>query len=493
LRHCQKPTDVNIAAYIAANARYRADKHAIVDSRESLTYAALDDRVKRIATVLARAGVGPGDLVGAALFDSVDLPAIWLAVARLGGVNLPMDWRWTAAEQRRANETFKPKLVLGEASRKFDPGLPLVVYDDAWRATVAAAPPLDVMASDIDAPFILALSSGTTGAPQGAVYPHRNYFNMISAYWADIGIGPDDRYLSVLPIAFAAGRGIAMANLVRGATVHLMPPLYEPAELLQAIGRWSIDTISVVPSIARMLLAESKDGEMLLPNIRRFVTVGAMLFPEENQAIRTRLTPGLVDYYGSAGGGMNTVMLPAEFDLKQGSVGRPMLGSIVEIVDEDDRPVSTGETGRLRCISTGMAIGLYPPDPDSTAFRNGWHYPGDYAYIDSDGYVFLQGRWNDVIIRGGMNIFAPEVERTLLTCAGVREAAVVGMKSAKLGEEPAAFVVTDGTTDERAILRHCRSLMVAYKVPSVIRVIDALPRNSTGKVVKADLIAQLPG
>jgi acyl-coenzyme A synthetase/AMP-(fatty) acid ligase len=170
-----------------------------------------------------------------------------------------------------------------------------------------------------------------------------------------------------------------------------------------------------------------------------------------------------------------------------------MLGSIVEIVDEDDRPVPTGETGRLRCISTGMAIGLYPPDPDSTAFRNGWHYPGDYAYIDADGYVFLQGRWNDVIIRGGMNIFAPEVERTLLTCAGVREAAVVGMKSEKLGEEPAAFVVTDGTTDERAILRHCRSLMVAYKVPSVIRVIDALPRNSTGKVVKADLIARLPG
>ncbi len=483
---------MNIAAYIAANARYRADKPAIVDTREALTYAGLDDRVKRIATVLARAGVGPGDLVGAALFDSVDQPAVWLAVARLGGVNLPMDWRWTAAEQRRTNETFRPKLVLGEASRKFDPGLPLVSYDDAWRAAVAAAPPFEGIAPNADAPFILVLSSGTTGAPQGAVYPHRNYFDMISAYWTDIGIGPDDRYLSVLPIAFAAGRGIAMANLVRGATIHLMPPLYEPAEMLQAIERWSIDTISIVPSIARLLLAESKDGELLLPGIRRFVTVGAMLFPEENQAIRKRLTPNLYDYYGSAAGGMTTIMTPAEFDRKQGSVGRPMLGTTVEIVDDEHQPLPAGETGRLRCMAPGMAIGLYPPDPDSAAFRDGWHYPGDYAYIDKDGYVFLQGRWNDVIIRGGMNIFAPEVERTLLTCAGVREAAVVGMKSAQLGEEPAAFVVTDGSTDERAILRHCRSQMVAYKVPKLIRIIEVLPRNSTGKVVKADLIAQLP-
>jgi acyl-coenzyme A synthetase/AMP-(fatty) acid ligase len=482
---------MNIAEYIAANARYRADKPAVVDGRESLTFAALDERVRRIATVLVREGVGAGDLVGAALIDCVDLPAIWLAVARLGGVNLPMDWRWTAAEQRRANDTFRPKLVIGEPSRKFDAALPLIRYDNAWRASVAAAVPTDRMVSGDDRPFILALSSGTTGAPQGAVYPHRNYFDMISAYWTDIGIGPDDRYLSVLPIAFAAGRGIAMASLVRGATVHLMPALFEADELLAAIDRWSIDTISAVPSIARMLLGEAKPDALLLPGIRRLVTVGAMLFPEENQAIRRRLTPNLFDYYGSAGGGMTTVMTPYEFDRKPGSVGRPMLGVTVEIVDDNDRPLPTGETGRLRCASPSMAIGLYPADPDGTAFRDGWHYPGDFAYIDEDGYVFLQGRWNDVIIRGGMNIFAPEVERALLSCPGVREAAVVGMKSALLGEEPAAFVVTDGSVDERAILKHCRGLLVAYKLPKSVRLIDALPRNSTGKVVKAELVARL--
>ena len=482
---------MNLAEYIAANGRYRARKPAIVDARETLTHAGFDERIRKIATVLAQAGIGSGDVVGAALIDGVDLPAVWLAVGRLGGINLPMDWRWTAAEQRRANETFRPKLVLGEGGRKFDPSLPLVSYDDAWRARVAAATPSDTMHADDSAPLFLVLSSGTTGAPQAVVYPHRSYLNMISGYWTDIGVGPDDRYLSVLPIAFAAGRGIAMSHLVRGATVHLMPPLFEAPELFKAIERWSIDSISVVPAIARMLLTEAKGDGPMLPQLRRFVTVGAMLFPEENRAIRARLTPNLYDYYGSAGGGTNTVMAPHEFDLKPGSIGRPMLGTVIEIVDDEDRPLPPNQTGRLRCRSPGMAIGTYPPDPDSTAFVNGWHYPGDYAYVDEDGYVFLQGRWNDVIIRGGMNIFAPEVERVLLACPGVREASVVGMKSEVLGEEPVGFVVTDGSADERAILRHCRSLMVAYKVPRAIRIVDALPRNSSGKVVKAELLAML--
>jgi len=482
---------MNVASLIEANARYRRSHPALVDSHNTLTYAELDERSRRIATWLAAEGVRAGDLIGAALVDRVDLPAIWLAAARIGAVNLPMDWRWTAAEQRRVCATFRPRLVLGEPGRRYDETLPLVLCDDSWRSAVRSAPASDAMKAGEDDIFILALSSGTTGMPQGAVFSHRQYLAMISAYWIDIGLGPDDRYLSVLPIAFAAGRGVAMASLFRGATVHLMPPLYEARDIVRAIDRWRINTISVVPSIARMLLGVAPKDGMLMPQIRRFVTVGAMLFPEENRAIRERLTPNLFDYYGSAGGGMNAVMTPDEFDRKPGSIGRPMLGTVIEIVDEDGKSLSTRETGRLRCRSIGMAEGFYPADPDGNAFRDGWHYPGDYAYVDEDGYVFLQGRWNDVIIRGGINVYAPEIERVLLACDGVREAAVVGRRSEALGEEPVAFVVTDGGPDGRSILRACRSLLAPYKVPVDVRVVEALPRNSSGKVVKADLVSQL--
>ncbi|MEX2201476.1 MAG: AMP-binding protein [Dongiaceae bacterium] len=484
---------MNIAELISLHARFRGARPAIVDVGEALTFAELDDRVRRISTVLAGEGIRAGDVVGASLIDGIDLPAVWLAVARLGAINLPMDWRWTAAEQERIGRIFKPKLILAEAGRRVDASLPVLVHDDSWRRTVAAAPAMDRMAPGDDAIFILVLSSGTTGVPQGHAFTHRSYTAALATLWTDVGVGPDDRYLSVLPIAFAAGRGMALATLFRGGTLHLMPPLFQATEILAAIERHGIDTISVVPSIARMLLAEVPAEGLLLPQLRLFVTVGAMLFPEENRAIRTRLTPNLVDYYGSAGGGMNTVMRPHEHELKPGSIGRPMLATEIEIVDEAARPLPIGETGILRVRSPTVTRGIYPPDPADRSFRDGWHYPGDYAYIDEDGYVFLQGRWNDVIIRGGMNVFAPEVERVLLTCPGVREAAVLGMKSVLLGEEVAAFVVTDGATDEAAILRHCRASLAAYKVPSVIRTADRLPRNNAGKVIKATLTEWLAG
>ncbi|MDZ4738052.1 MAG: AMP-binding protein [Rhodospirillaceae bacterium] len=482
---------MNIAELVALHGRFRANKPAIVDSAETLTFAALDDRARRIATLLHREGVRPGDVVGASLIDGVDIPAVWLAVARLGAVNLPMDWRWTPAEQERIGRIFRPKLVIAEAGRRIAPGLPAISHDENWRQAVAAAPAWDRMAPGDDEVFILILSSGTTGVPQANVYTHRNYGAMAAAYWADVGVGENDRYLSVLPIAFAAGRGMALATLLRGGTLHLMPPLFQAKDIVAAIAQHRIDTISVVPSIARMLLAEAPADGLLLSQLRLFATVGAVLFPEENRAIRARLTPNLVDYYGSAGGGMNAIMRPHEHDLKPGSIGRPMLGNAIEIVDERDRPVPAGETGILRCRSLAMTRGIYPPDPADRSIRDGWHYPGDYAYIDDDGYVFLQGRWNDVIIRGGMNVFAPEVERVLLSAAGVREAAVLGAKSDRLGEEVAAFLVTEGAIDERAILRHCRTHLAPYKVPSIIRTVDELPRNSAGKVVKATLAESL--
>ncbi|MEX1109043.1 MAG: AMP-binding protein, partial [Dongiaceae bacterium] len=352
---------MNIAEMVALHGRFRANKPAVVDIGESLTFAELDDRARRIATVLYREGVRAGDVVGASLIDGVDIPAVWLAVARLGAVNLPMDWRWTAAEQERIGRIFRPKLVIAEAGRRIDPSLPAIPHDETWRQAIAAAPAWDRMAPGDEAIFILVLSSGTTGVPQANILSHRSYTAAVGALWTDVGVGQNDRYLSVLPIAFAAGRGMALATLFRGGILHLMPPLFQATDILAAIERDRIDTISVVPSIARMLLAEAPAEGLLLPQLRLFVTVGAVLFPEENRAIRTRLTPNLIDYYGSAGGGMNAVMRPHEHDLKPGSIGRPMLGNALEIVDETDRPLPTGETGILRSKSPTVTRGLYPP------------------------------------------------------------------------------------------------------------------------------------
>jgi acyl-coenzyme A synthetase/AMP-(fatty) acid ligase len=204
--------------------------------------------------------------------------------------------------------------------------------------------------------------------------------------------------------------------------------------------------------------------------------------------VRARVSPNFINYYGSAGAGINTMLLPHEIDLKPGSVGRPAIGNEIEIVDDDDRMLPAGETGRLRIRAPQICRGSYPPDPDDPSYFEGWHYPGDYALIDEDGYLFLQGRYNDIIIRGGSNVYAPEVERALLTLDGVREAAVIGTPNATLGEDIAAFIVADGSIDDRTVIRHCRNRLATYKVPSILRRLESLPRNSAGKILKRQLL-----
>jgi acyl-coenzyme A synthetase/AMP-(fatty) acid ligase len=344
------------------------------------------------------------------------------------------------------------------------------------------------MAPGNDMPALMNMSSGTTGLPKGNLHTHRTYRGILAAHWVDIGQRADDRTLAILPLASAAGRSIALATILGGGTVRFMPPLVEAGEVLAAVEKHRIDVMCCVPAILRQLLQLSNDGQLLFPRLRLLLSVGAMLFPEESNAVRARLSPNLLNYYGSTGGGINTVLYPGELGRKPGSVGRPILGNDIEIVDDRDQPLPAGMTGRLRVRCPSTCCGVYPPDPTDASYLEGWHYPGDYALIDEEGYVFLQGRYNDIIIRGGSNVYAPEVERVLLGLTGVREAAVIGVPNAILGEDVVAFVACDRLIERNEIMQHCHGKLAAYKAPTRIHFIDVLPRNSAGKILKRKLL-----
>ena len=478
---------MNIAEFQRANALYRGDDPAMVEERGIVTHRQLDERSRRIAALLARRGVAPGDLVGTCLKDGAETVAIWLAAARLGAAVVPMDWRWTPEEQRQIETIFSPRLVLGEAGRRGDVGRSVVALDGEWRASVAAMPADDRMAPGGDRIFIMNMSSGTTGLPKGNVHTHDTYRAIVYAHWVDMGQSSIDRTLAVLPMAASAGRSVVMASVLAGGTVVFAPPLLEPAELVELCTRERINTLCVVPSILRGLLQIAPDDGLLLPGLLRLGSVGAMLFPEESRAVRKKLSPHLINYYGSTGGGINTVLFPHELDLKPGSVGRPTLGTELQVVDEAGNLMPAGETGRLRALGPNTCRGLYPPDPTDTSYFEGWHYPGDYALIDADGYLFLQGRYNDIIIRGGSNVYAPEVERALLALSGIREVAVFGMPHATLGEEVVACIVVDESVTDPILIRHCRGHLAAYKIPTRFRRLPELPRNSAGKILKRKL------
>jgi acyl-coenzyme A synthetase/AMP-(fatty) acid ligase len=247
--------------------------------------------------------------------------------------------------------------------------------------------------------------------------------------------------------------------------------------------------MTTAPGLLRGLLALAPQSGLLLPQFHRLVSVGALLFPDEIRRICASVTPHLVNYYGSSGAGSTTAIRDGDLARKPGSVGRPMYGVEVEIVDDRDRVLPAGETGWLRARGPGSALAVEPPDPTDRTIRNGWHYPGDYAFIDDEGFIFLQGRDSDLINVGGMMVFAPEVERAIAGCPGVREVAAAGQAMDDGGEAVLAAVVAQPGTGEAAIVAHCRQELAAYKRPKRLLLVDALPRNSNGKVLKSEILA----
>jgi acyl-CoA synthetase (AMP-forming)/AMP-acid ligase II len=187
-----------------------------------------------------------------------------------------------------------------------------------------------------------------------------------------------------------------------------------------------------------------------------------------------------------------SVLMPHHGAEKSSSVGSVVFGTEVEIVGDDHGELPVGDIGRIRYRGPGVADGFFrDPAASMACFRDGWFYPGDLGRFDDDGFLYLAGRADDLILRGGVNIYPAEIEQTLLTHDGVRDAVVVGWPSREMGEEIAAFVVCDPHVDGEILAAHCRETLSSYKRPREFFLVDSLPRSALGKIAKAELKARL--
>jgi acyl-CoA synthetase (AMP-forming)/AMP-acid ligase II len=479
---------VNLAAYLAYHALGRPRHPAIIDPQRTIAHGELDVMVRRAAAWLRAQGISPGTLVGLRLADSAEHLIQLLALARLGAVALPLDWRWTRAEVERVAQRFAPKLVLGEPDADLLSDTLQVAPGTRW---LASQPDPSAPYGGADTPLLVSLSSGTTGAPRGPTVTHGEMLARFMTQFVTLGFNGDDRYLCVTPLYFGAGRSFCLSHLVAGASVCLLAPPVEPAALMDAVARWRPSVLFLVPTLLRRLLPLAREtapeATPLLAGVRVLVSSGAALHADERDQVLRRLTPNLYDYYASTEGGGISVLAPADQRDHAGTVGRPAFAVAVEVVDADDRPAPAGTVGRLRYRGPGVAA----DGGDGARRPGGWFYPGDLAAIDADGFVTLKGRAADVIIRGGINIYPAEIEQVLLAHPGVREAAVVGQPSRERGEEVAAFVVAGTTVTESALRRHCQDRLAPYKHPRTFRFARELPKSGLGKILKDRLAATL--
>lgn len=474
----------NVAHGLVWSAAREPRKVAVRAGRRPLTYRDLNGRVNRLAHALSGLGLGPGDRLLLLLGDRLEHLEALFAAAKVGVVAAPVDHRWRPEEVRHAVALYEPRAVIYEEATR-----PLVDDVDGPRLCLETdyEPLLARAAGDealrpvaMEAPFVIASTSGTSGLPKGIVLSHRSMLWRMPIYAFDFGIGPGDTWLSVTPLAQGGGRAFALAHLIRGGTV-LLEGDFDPAGALATIARERVTSCFMVPTMFRRLLATPGVADADTSSLRCLISSGAPLPPETRQGVLERITPNLYQFYSSTESGGITVLPPGLQAAKGDSVGLGVFG-------KELRLTADGEV-----LSRGPAVMMeYFRDPEATAaaFRGDWFCPGDVGRFDEDGFLYIVGRTKDMIITGGLNVYAAEVERVLGEHPAVAEVAVVGCPDPEWGEIVKAVVeLKPGcSVSAEALIEHCRRHLASYKKPRVVEFVAELPRTTTGKIARQRLV-----
>lgn len=420
---------MNLCHALEQHANQQPETVAIIDGQRIVNYGDLDLLVRMTASHLLELGVQPADRVGICLGDHSDHLIAMLAVARMGGVILPIDWRATASEKAALARGFGARLLLVDANDRSADVASSMALDADWHRAVANVDTRRKFLSGSKAPLLINLSSGTTGVAKEVVVSHEQLLARFTAWWKDLGLERGNRYFSALPLSFSFGRAYGLYSLIGGNTVILHPSLFSTEGLIAAIKSSRASMALFVPTMLRRLLeVHGEKNELLLPDLRYLVSGAAALAPDEKHQIVQRINPNLYEIYGSTGAGVITVLQPEDIGDHAESVGRPSTLSEIEIVDEQDHPVPPDTVGRLRCRGpqvAGTPDGQPNAAPGGEGIRGGWCYTGELAKLDDAGFILLKGRLSEVINSGGFKIHPEEIEAVLLSHPAVAEAAVV--------------------------------------------------------------------
>ena len=479
-------------------ARVSPDAIALEDGAATLTYRQLHERVDCVAAGLARHGIRKGDVVAALLPNGCDSIVVVLAAARAGAVFCPLNPRFTARELARLIRAAKPRAVLVDSNRHpalEDPALleccPVNLIVEI-EVAAKAAPVHGALPSVKPADFFsLMFTSGTTGAPKGALATHRARMTWISSGIVAYGLARDDRYLSAMPLVHSAGLTLALMHLEAGARVRVMPR-FDASAFLHLVSEECITSALAVPTMLVLLLAEFDEWctKYDLSSLRRLITCGAPLSQTTKGGVLTRLSAQLYDFYGSTESNSMSVLRPADQVRKPRSVGKPFPNVTLMIADTTGQALPSGSVGEIwSCNPSTMSRYLDAPEATTAAFSGQWYRTGDLGYLDDEGYLHLAGRAHEMIISGGMNIYPPEIEGVLMEHPDVRDCAVVGIADETWGQVVKAFVALRG--EPRLTLgdvqSHCKQQLADFKKPRQIEIVAEIPRNAGGKVVKSAL------
>lgn len=481
--------------------------------RRVLTYGQLNEQVNRLANSLAAQGVGLGDVVATMGRNCPESMIAFWAAAKLGAAVTGVNYTFTAREIHYQLSHSEAKAIVCEdafvakieALEEPLPNLRVKAVNDAYADTApanwlrlskliadgsATEPVVDVDEMTLG---IIPYTSGTEALPKAVAIPQRNYFvSMIPSYTTGIGLVEQDTWYYTLPFHTIAGMGMQICLITLGNTI-VLPFAVDAVKALKSLVDEKVTVVGQTPTFYLQMIQAPGFAEADLSNLRRAITYGGTM------------PRAMFEGMKSAAPNIEWVTLWSQSELTQTPtigrfkslddvpnqdpawIGRPTAQLEVRVVDADDNDAPEGE---LICRSPGVMRGYYKnPEKTAEVFRNGWLHTGDNVRMDSEGNIFFMDRQKDMIKSGGMNVSSVEVERVLYQHPSILEVAVVGLADEYWSQVVTAFAVArpGQTIDPEEVRNFCREQLAAYKVPKVVNVVEALPKDTQGKILKREL------
>ncbi|MGB6103126.1 MAG: AMP-binding protein [Pusillimonas sp.] len=496
---------VTLSASIEHWARSTPDRLAVRYGDTRITYADLFERVCRVAGILAAQGVGRGDIVALLMKNSAAFVELTLAASHLGAVVLPVNYRLGKDEVEYILHHSGARLVCVDQDLEGNAGetprlavTPALEHDFGRidRAVLPVCEPAPVMPSDM---FRLMYTSGTTGLPKGVMHSYENFYWKTLDHISELQLTAEDRLLVAGPLYHVGAfdlPGFALFEV--GGSLTILRD-FDAAAALRAVEADRLTGAWLAPIMLNRLLALSEYQDYDRDSLKWVVGGGERTPAQRIEAFGSLFPRGrYVDAYGLTETCSGDTMMQAGREIEKiGSAGRALSHVRIEIRDGQGQSLPAGQVGEI-CLWGPKVTGGYWRDEQRTeeSFFGDWFRSGDMGYLDEDGFLYLVDRKKDMVISGGENIASSEVERVLYQLQDIEEAAVIGLPDQKWGERVVAVaVLREGATLTLETLQaHCRGKIGGFKIPRQLVVLDALPRNPSGKVLKRvlrdDLAAQ---
>jgi malonyl-CoA/methylmalonyl-CoA synthetase len=496
----------NLYSLIAASLRTHATRAVLDSEHRQFTGTQLDQQVGRYAAALRSLGLASGERLAAQVDKSVDNVVLYLACLRLGAVYLPLNTAYQSSEVEYFLHDARPRMLvttgarageLAAAAQRNSVATLLTLDADGTGSlpdrVAAQHEAVDTVARDHTDLAVICYTSGTTGRSKGAMISHGNLISNAQQLVQLWDFTASDVLLHALPLYHIHGLFVALhCALLSGARI-LLQARFDAATVLRSLPQATV--LMGVPTFYSRLLAEPQLQAPLLRHMRLFISGSAPLLRETFNEFEQRTGHRILERYGMTETGMISSN-PLLGERRAGSVGKPLPGVTVSVLDEQGEPVPPGEVGIIAVRGPNVALGYWQmPDKTAAEFRaDGFFLTGDLGFLDPDGYLYLVGRAKDLIISGGLNVYPKEIETVLDALEPVEESAVFAVPHSDLGEGVAAAIVLKPWAAvlpqqqmQDQILAAVRAQLAGFKLPRRIFFVEELPRNAMGKVQKSVL------